>query len=75
MKVPQGFEKYYAKGVVLMLLKAIYGTKQAAMAFWIELLKCMESMGYKRNGADLCMYFKWTMTGLIIWLSWIDDCM
>ena len=75
MKVPQGFENYYDNDVVLMLLKAIYGTKQAAMAFWKELLKCMESMGYKRNGADPCMYFKWTITGLVIWLSWIDDCM
>eukprot|EP00957_Ditylum_brightwellii_P120469 9191558-Ditylum_brightwellii.AAC.1 len=56
--VPQGFEKYYAKDVVLLLLKAIYGTKQAAMAFWRELLKCMKDMQYMRNGADLCMYYK-----------------
>ena len=34
MKVPKGFERYYAKDVVLKLLKCIYGLKQAAMAFW-----------------------------------------
>ena len=39
MYIPQGFEKYFPKGVVLRLLKVLYGTKQAAMAFWKELLK------------------------------------
>eukprot|EP00957_Ditylum_brightwellii_P021473 1619762-Ditylum_brightwellii.AAC.1 len=75
MKVPEGFKKYYASGVALLLLKAIYGTKQAAMVFWRELLKCMEDLKYKHNGTDLCMYFKWNLIGLVIWLSWIDDCM
>ena len=32
--VPQGFKKYYTSDVVLILLKSIYGTKQAAMQFW-----------------------------------------
>eukprot|EP00957_Ditylum_brightwellii_P181532 13827882-Ditylum_brightwellii.AAC.1 len=45
------------------------------MAFWKELLKCMTDMDYKRNCADHCLYFKWTLAGLIIWLSWTDDCM
>eukprot|EP00957_Ditylum_brightwellii_P167449 12747476-Ditylum_brightwellii.AAC.1 len=54
VKVLQGFEKYYPPDVVLWLLKAIYGTKQAAMAFWCELLQCMHHMKYKRNGADPC---------------------
>ena len=57
MHVPKGFEKYYPGEVYLMLLKAIYGTKQAAIAFWKELLKCMRSMQYERNGADPCLYF------------------
>ena len=75
MKVPQGFEHHYDENVVLWLLMAIYGTKQAAMAFWRELLRCMRHMGYKRSGADPCLYFKWTAAGLVAWLSWIDDCM
>eukprot|EP00957_Ditylum_brightwellii_P026963 2038523-Ditylum_brightwellii.AAC.1 len=45
------------------------------MAFWRELLKCMKDMQYMRNSADLCMYYKWTLAGLVIWLSWINDCM
>ena len=75
MHVPKGFEKHYPGSVYLLLLKAIYGTKQAAIIFWKELLKCMKSMGYKRNGADPCLYFRWTTVGLVVWLSWVDDCM
>eukprot|EP00957_Ditylum_brightwellii_P074019 5624499-Ditylum_brightwellii.AAC.1 len=75
MKVPQGFEKHYPDNVVLWLLTAMYGTKQAAMAFWQELLKRMRHMGYKCNGTDPCIYFKWTTFGLIVQLSWIDSCM
>ena len=75
MHVPKGFEKYYPGEVYLMLLKAIYGSKQAAIAFWKDLLKYMRSMQYERNGADPCLYFQWTIAGLVVWLSWVDDCM
>ena len=66
MHVPEGFEEYYEKDELLQLVKAIYGTKQAAMAFWKELLKCMSDMANKRSGADPCLYFKWTAMGLVI---------
>ena len=32
-------------------------------------------MGFKRSKADPCLYFKWTLFGLVICLSWIDDCL
>ena len=35
MKVSQGLEKWYGRGVILLLLKVIYGTKQAASMFWV----------------------------------------
>ncbi len=38
MKVPPGFEKFYPDNVVLKLKKCIYRLKQAAMAFWQQLL-------------------------------------
>ena len=76
MKVPQGFDKYYASNVVLLLLQTIYGLKQSAMAFWKKLLAAMRDMKYERSMADPCMYYKWHKDeGLIIWLSWIDDCL
>ena len=34
----------------------------------------MNSMGYKQNCADPCLYYKWDNTmGLVIWISFIDD--
>eukprot|EP00957_Ditylum_brightwellii_P144578 11013091-Ditylum_brightwellii.AAC.1 len=44
MWVPQGLKKLNAKDVVLLFFNAIYGTKQSALAFWRELLKCMKDM-------------------------------
>ena len=35
----------------------------------------MQDMKNQRYGADPCLYFKWTSEGLVVWLSWIDDCM
>ena len=46
------------------------------MAFWRKLLAAMRGMKYERSMADPCMYYKWHKDeGLIIWLSWIDDCL
>ena len=73
MEVPKGFKKYYPGDVLLKLLKCIYGLKQAAMAFWRELLKCMRGMGMTRSTADPCLYFKWSDHGLVLIASWIDD--
>jgi hypothetical protein len=56
MKVPCGFEKFYPDDVVLKLNKCIYGFKQAAMAFWRQLLLCMKSMGMTQSSADPCLY-------------------
>jgi hypothetical protein len=75
MEIPQGFERFYGKNSVLLLLKTIYGLKQAALAFWRELLKAFRHMEYGRSKADPCLYFRWTAFGLILWLSWVDDCL
>jgi Reverse transcriptase (RNA-dependent DNA polymerase) len=75
MEVPQGFEKYYAKNCLLLLLKTLYGTKQAAKAFWLKLLEALHGMGYKRSKADPCLCFDDTVGGLVIWLLWVDDCL
>jgi hypothetical protein len=49
--------------------------KQAAMAFWRELVKALNDMNFKRSAADPCLYYCWTMYGLVVWISWIDDCL
>lgn len=73
MYVPQGWEEYYPPNVVLLLKKTIYGLKQAARAFWKRLCEAFKNMSFKRSKADPCLHFAWTILGLILWLSWVDD--
>jgi hypothetical protein len=75
MEVPAGFEELYGAYVLLLLLQTIYGLKQAAMAFCRELVKALTDMLLKRSAADPCLYDCWTMYGLVVWISWIDDCL
>jgi hypothetical protein len=75
MEVPEGFRRYYPVGWVLLLLKTIYGLKQAAVAFWKQLIKAFASMEFIRSKADPCLYFTWNSNGLIAWISWVDNCL
>ena len=43
--------------------------------FWKLLLKCMRPMKFDKNWADPCLYYKEMENGLVLWLSWIDDCL
>ena len=73
-EVPEGFhDRWDPKIWLWLLLKTIYGTKQSAMSFWTELLKCMKNMGFRRSNGDPAVYYKWTNKGLNVWVSWIDD--
>ena len=29
---------------------------------------------FKQSKADPSLFFAWTVFGLIIWMSWVDDC-
>ena len=73
MYVPQGFEEFYPKNVVLLMLRTLYGLKQAAIAFWKETQLAFKSMSYQRSKADPCLHIRWTDGGLVAWLSWVDD--
>ena len=66
MHLPEGFKRYYPTNVYLLLMKALHGTKQAAMVFWKELLKCMRDMKYQRSGSGPYMYFRWFDLGLVV---------
>ncbi len=33
-------------------------------------------MKYGRNKANPCLYFfRWTVKGLVLWISWVEDCL
>jgi hypothetical protein len=76
MEVPKGMEKHFNKDCVLLLLRTLYGTKQAAKMFWLLLLKVFKTMGFQFNRADPCLYYNWDTNGkgLVLWMSWVDDC-
>ena len=35
----------------------------------------MRRMKFERSKADPCLYYLWSAVGLVVWLSWIDDCL
>jgi hypothetical protein len=74
MKVSEGFEKFYPSNVLLILLQTIHGLKQSEREFWRDLNTSLDDMKYEKILADPCLYFCWTRRGLLILLSWIDDC-
>ena len=74
IEVPKGFEEFYAKDSVLLLLKTLYGLKQSALAFWKVLLTVMRKMNFERSTVDPSVYYKWDDCGLALWFSWVDDC-
>jgi hypothetical protein len=75
LDIPQGFEKFYKKDKELHLNPTIYGLKQAALASWKEFLQAFKNMGFRRSPADPCLYIKNTSYGLVIWTSWVDNCL
>jgi hypothetical protein len=75
LSIPKGFENFYPSNYVLLLLKTLYGTKQAALQFWRKLVEALTGKGYNKSRADACLYFAWNKVGLVLWLSWVDDCL
>jgi Reverse transcriptase (RNA-dependent DNA polymerase) len=74
MRVPRGFEKIYPDHVVLLLMKTLYGARQAAMAFWKELCKVFKLINITHSQADPSLCYNWTVDGLVVWITWVDDC-
>jgi len=69
LKIPQRWEHHYNNDEVRKLKSCLYGLKQAAMAFWRQLLKCMTDMYMKRSTAEICLSINWTEVGLPLVIS------
>jgi len=52
MEQPDGFKLKGQKRKVLRLCRAIYGLKQAALAWWKELDQSVQKLGFKHLYAD-----------------------
>ena len=44
------------------------------MAFWRKLVEIMGTLDCERSRADPSSCYKWTLNSIMLWLSWIDDC-
>jgi hypothetical protein len=73
MKILQGFKKHFPVESVILLLKCLYRLKQAARAFWRQLLQAAKALGLTGSNADPCLYFKWAEGRLVMMMSWINN--
>ena len=74
MEQPPGYAIKGQERKVLKLKKAIYGLKQAARAWWVELAKSLKELGFDRIYADagifICRHSNGTFA---IVLAYVDD--
>ncbi len=59
IKIPQGFEKHFPEGSVLLLSNCLYKLKQSAKAFWRQQLRAASAMGLKQSTSDPRLHFLW----------------
>lgn len=74
MEQPEGFKIKGQERKVLRLRRAIYGLKQAALAWWRELANSLKEMGFKRLYSDagifICRHSDGTFAIIV---AYVDD--
>ena len=74
MEQPEGFKAKGQENKVLRLKRAIYGLKQAALAWWKALDKSMAAMGCKRLLSDSGLFTHRSKSGaLVVIIVYVDD--
>ena len=73
MKQPEGFKIKGLEHKVLCLHQAIYGLKQAALAWWKQLTKSMKILGFKQLTADAGVFIYLKDNETVIVIIYIDN--
>ena len=73
LKQPEGFVKKGYENHVCRLKKSIYGLKQSARCWNVELDKKLKEMGFRQCESDPCIYTKETKEGYCIIAVYVDD--
>ena len=74
--VPECWEHKFPPNAFLLLMRTIYGLKQAANCFYRLLVSIMTGLIFTNSLADPCLYHKWHPEhGLLLWISYCDDLM
>jgi hypothetical protein len=71
MAPPPGFD--IPDGMVLRLIKAVYGTKQGGRVWYEEISATLGAMGYQRTEADHAVYTRDEGDALSILALYVDD--
>jgi hypothetical protein len=71
MKPPPGFD--VPDGMVLKLVKALYGTKQGGRVWYENIRNTLNSMGYERTEADHAVFTRVRSGALSILALYVDD--
>lgn len=72
VRQPKGYERGN-KNQVLRLRRAVYGLKQAARQWFLELVKLMDTMGMRQSLADPCLFMKDVDGKRLYLLIYVDD--
>uniref|UniRef100_A0AAV1U4S9 Reverse transcriptase Ty1/copia-type domain-containing protein n=1 Tax=Peronospora matthiolae TaxID=2874970 RepID=A0AAV1U4S9_9STRA len=75
MDQPDGFVDKQHRDKKCLLNKALYGTKQAARECNHRLNAHLESQGFTRTSADLCVYVRQSDTQFSLVIIHVDDLM
>jgi len=73
MKQPPGFEDEAFPNHVCLLKKALYGLRQASLAWYIKLDDVLTSVGLKKHTADPCLYYLFKSNEWVMVLVYVDD--
>ena len=72
---PKGFITTGQENKVICLQQALYGPKQAGLAWWKELSQSMKVLGFKRLNSDAGIFVCHEGTELIVAVVYVDDAM
>jgi len=74
MEQPEGFKIHGQEQKVLRLRQAIYGLKQAALAWWKELLTSMGKIGFEHSQSDAGIFIHKASNGdIIVAMIYVDN--
>ena len=75
MEQPSGFVAQGEYGKVCKLKKSLYGLKQSPRAWFDRFSDVVIEFGIKRSSCDHTIFFKYTDSGCILLIVYIDDIM
>ncbi|XP_019184263.1 PREDICTED: uncharacterized protein LOC109179154 [Ipomoea nil] len=73
MEQPPGFVAQGESGKVCRLRRSLYGLKQSPRAWFEKFSQVVENFGMVKGKSDHSMFYKWSKTGIIWLVVYVDD--